>query len=363
MSRRKNNRKHGGGKKLDQDLSAARFRIHPKAPEVADRLDGRALLECLKKTFEQAARVSHELRECRYFSLLDEVHLDLLAETDERRQIDWFWRQMNELLVVVIRTASRAVVSTIDGLSWALGSKNELILALSARSLIEHAAALHDVELDAEFQSRLTQEIWPNQRSDSPLLCLTDQDKDAHKALLRFAVGRRVQFPAEPVPFSGDSKSKWEKFNKALKCVPPQFEAKQFMTSIDSLSKQAGHHHVRSAYELLCEYCHPNSASRTLDFNLTMTEFGKHHLTDRSKDVLSIGLRNVHGIFPLCCQAIEHSLASLSNCRKPMPAEPPGQAEPPVGGQRVVDEYGRVSWVHWSKIYAPLPEKKGAIVG
>src|SRR4051794_35114105 len=133
MSKRKNKHKRHdrARKKPNQELSPPRFRIHPKAPEVVHRLGGRELLECLRQTFEQTSRISHELRECRYFYLLDKVHFDDFAQIDERRQIDWFWRQMNELLILVARTASRAVVSTIDGISWALGSRNELVLALS----------------------------------------------------------------------------------------------------------------------------------------------------------------------------------------------------------------------------------------
>jgi hypothetical protein len=114
---------------------------------MANRLDGGALIESLKMTFEHAARTSDELRDCKYFRLLDDNSLELLGQTDERRQVDWFWQQINELLVVVTRTASRAVLNTIDGISWALGSRNELMLALAGRSLLEHSAALHDIRL------------------------------------------------------------------------------------------------------------------------------------------------------------------------------------------------------------------------
>lgn len=358
-------RKRRGGRKANQELSAARFRIHPKASEVAERLDGGTLIACLKSTFEHASRISFELRDCKYFHLLNEVDLDVLAQADESEQIDWFWTQLNELLVLISRTTSRAVLSTIDGVSWALGSKNELILALSARALLEHAAALHDIAIYiTPVQNRLTSEIWPNHRSGSPLCRLTEQDKKVRKELIRFAVGRRVEFSGEPIPPFEASRKRWKKFRESLDLVPEEFKSNQIMSSIDSLSKLPEQQHLRVVYEFLCEYCHPNSASRTLDFNMTMSQFGKHRLADYSQDSLTVGFRNVYAfcrsIIPSSCLAIDTCLAVLTVCRKPMPATLLS-AKPPINGRRIVDEFGRVGWAHFGKIFWPEPKFKAQL--
>jgi hypothetical protein len=362
MSKRK--RRHPN--KSNRGFPNSRFRIHPKAFDIANRLGGDALIESLKEAFQRAAHTSNELRECTQFSLLDDISLELLALTDEQRQIDWFWQQVNELLVLVSRTASRGVLNTIDGISWAMGSGNELVLALAARSFLEHAAALRDIGgRIAPIQDRLITEIWPNHRRESAACRISEVDKNVRMELIRFAVGRRVQFPSESSPCSDDSKSRWEKFTKSLRRVPEEFQAKQILNSIDSLNDEPGNHHLRSGYEFLCEYCHPNSASRTLDFRVNRSEFGKHHLTLDFQDGFTKGFRNVfalcRAIIPACCEAIEKSFTILSSCRKPMPPGRFGLAEPPMYGKRGVDEFGRVGWFEAGQIVWNLPESKATL--
>jgi hypothetical protein len=137
-----------------------RFRIHPRAYNIALQLSGATLIDSLKFTFGQAARISNELRDCKHFTLLDYESLDDLGQTDEPRQVDWFWQQINQVLLVICRTSSRAVQNIVDGLSCSIGTRNELTLALAARSLIEHAAALHDIGVCVQsVAKRLVDEV------------------------------------------------------------------------------------------------------------------------------------------------------------------------------------------------------------
>jgi hypothetical protein len=270
------------------------------------------------------------------------------------------------LLLLISRTSSRAVLDIVDGLSWSLGSRNELMLALAARSLIEHAAALHDIGLCVQpLADRLVNEVWPNHRMDSSACATTEAEEKLRRGLIRFAVGRRVQFPAGPSPSHEDSRKTWEEWTKSLHLVPEELAAKQVLNSIDSLNKVAGNHHLRAGYEFLCEYCHPNGLSRTLDFRLTRSAYGKHHLAHEAQDGFSKGFRDVFSIccatVPPCSKAIDESLALLFSCLKPMPREPFGSQDPPIHGVRMVDEFGRIGWLERGQIVTILPENKARL--
>jgi hypothetical protein len=343
-----------------------RFRIHPKAYNIAHLLSGATLIDLLKVTFDRAARISSELRDCKHFTLLDQKSLDDVGQTDEPRQVDRFWQQINQLLLVICRTSSRAVQNLVDGLSFSIGSRNELTLALAARSLIEHAAALHDIGLCVQsVAKRLVNEVWPNHRTDSSTTVITDVDQELRRGLVRFAVGRRVQFPGGRSPTHEDSRKKWEEWTKSLRKVPEEYKAKQVLDSINSLTEVPGNHHLRAGYEFLCEYCHPNGRSRTLEYRVTRSEFGKHHLTQEDSDGFSKGFRDVFSIccetVPPSCKAIDESLALLSGCLKPMPRETFGLQEPPIYGVRMVDEFGRVGWLERGKVAYILPERKSEL--
>ncbi len=349
MSKRKKRR--GANKPKS---SSIRFRLHPKASEVADRLGDHTSLQHLGAILDKASEVSHELRECRYFKMLDQEHIEHIGKYDTLEQAYVFWKQLNQLMILSARTASRAVASIIDGLSSAVASKNELTLALMSRALLEHAAALHTLEkLIFPSQKHLVK-VWPNVSKEP----ITEQDKEIHKELLRFVVGRRVQIAGDAIPFINDSIEAWKKFNKSLDSVPEQFKSTQILTMIDTFSKHQGLHDLRTVYEILCEYCHPNSASRTLDFNVAMSSPGKHVLQADTQESLRNGFRIVYGLFKRIvspsCEAINRAFSTLSACRQPMSPYSYELKDPPIMGTRVVDDFGRVGWVETSEIF-PMP--------
>jgi hypothetical protein len=149
-----------------------------------------------------------------------------------------------------------------------------------------------------------------------------------------------------------------------LDSVPDQFKASQILTMVDAFSKRKGLHDVRTVYEILCEYCHPNSASRTLDFNVAVSSSGKHVLQADAQESLSNGFRIVYSLFKRIvspsCEAIDRAFLTLSACRLPMPPSSFESHCPPIMGMRIVDEFGRIGWVESSQVahiplFNPMP--------
>jgi hypothetical protein len=326
--------------------TASEFRIHPKAYDVANQMGDKSSIDYLRNIFNLASSAMNELRDCTHFEFLSEIHIDDIGHFNERGQLYSFWVQTNQLIILARKTSSRAVIGLVDGLCSALGSKNELVFGLMARALIEHSASLHALnKCVGPLQQHLVV-VWGNGICDQPI---SDSDKHLRKELLRFVVGRRVRLEAQDVPLQGDSISKWKAYNDSLRSVPDDFESRQIMTAIDSLSKQENSRHLRTIYEYLCEYCHPNSASRTLDFNITIFDSGKHRVVADTEYGLSPGFRSVYSlcqaIIPSCCNAIESCLSVLSRCQMPINDKLEMLKLPPIGGKRVVDQFGRVGWV------------------
>jgi hypothetical protein len=364
MSKRKNRT----NRKKDFQASAARFRLHPKASEVANLMDDRASIDYLRRIFEQSSSILQHLRDCVRFDFLDEVHIEEVGQYSKLGQSFHFWTQTNQLIILASKTSSRAILNLVDGLCLALASKNELVLALTSRAFLEHTASLYSLEQCLiPFQDRL-QNIWESGLNSSQATSLTNDDKELRQELLRFVVGRRVQM-APDIPTSDDSNTRWRKFNDALHEVPEQFKAKQILTSINSLSNQKDIQYLRATYDFLCEYCHPNSASRTLDFNVAFTDLGRHFMNSDANQSLSAGLRSIYSLFqPIvapCCNAIENSLATLSRCQMPMDAPSEKLESPPIGGLPIVDRFGRIGWAQSQRFLslslfgkAPLSEQQ-----
>lgn len=332
--------------------------VPPKAQKVADRLGYGNIIAYLKHTFELAASIEHRLRNCSHFQLLDEEHLIAL---ENEQQKNWFWRQLNELLILLSRSNARATVNVIEGFCWSLGNTNELMLAYSGRALLEHAVAYNYITTILEpMTKRIVDDVWPNRGTDSPHLDITSDDEELRRTLIRFAVGRVVELGETELPLFTDKNERWREFTKSLKNAHKQFTPPRIGEMIDAASQTPGQHHLRPVYNLLSEYCHPNSASRTLDFNVEMTEFGKHVLFDPKGDV-SIGLLSVFGlcrsIVTVACRLIENGLHVLSNSHKPL-GKFDGSTTPFPGALRIVDESGRHMWVERSKV-AWLPKGTG----
>jgi len=109
-------------------------------------------------------------------------------------------------------------------------------------------------------------------------------------------------------------------------------------------------------YELLCEYCHPNSASRTLDYLMKWDDLGKHAAQEFSRRELPPGFLKVWDLLrsslPPLCRKVEEGLSLLSSCRLPM-RELEGSrrtAGPPIGSVAGVDQHGRSIYVDLDRL-------------
>jgi hypothetical protein len=333
--------------------------------EVAMRLAGSTeAIQPLGTAFQLATEISHRLQDCEHFTLLDAQHLELLGQADSCTHEDWFWRQVNQLLILLTRTFARATLNVIDGLTWTLGNRNELLLALSLRFLLEHAAALRFIESKVSpAKDRLRNDVWPNRLQWDAIRHLTTEDLELRCDLIRFAVGRIVQMSDEEVPLFSDKTAEWKAFTRSMRtAVPERFKAIDLRDLIDSMADVPGQQILRPIYNLISEYCHPNSASRTIDFNVAMSEEFKHHISSTGESEFSAGFVRLFAIFrktsPTLCKMIDDGLKTLDDAHAPVPLEPHGSRTPIPHGTPVVDDFGRKGWVHSGRMWFDPARKK-----
>lgn len=345
-------------------IEPLRLRVHPKAYEVANKLHSGATVQNLRTTFQVAATTSFTLRECKYFSLLDAESLRRLAEHHDYTHASWFWPQMNQLIIFIARGAARSVQNLVDAITWAIGSRNELALALATRAMLEHSAALDRARDNlSTIAERLKREIWPHfhrTRTDCPQLLVTDTDEAVRRELLRFAVGRLVQVNGKEVPSHSDPQTTWDTFNRSMKKVPEEITPERVGELVKKMSVRQGRPELVAIYSLLSEFCHPNSASRTLDFRLFSSDLGTHTLTSDDEPEPTASFTTVfsycRSIVPVCCNAIDDTLTTLLSCHKPIPVETLRHSHAFPGTMSTVDEFGRQQWAEATSI-AFLPSK------
>ena len=337
------------------------LRIHPKAAAVLDKYRGHEILDSLKKAFDLASSISDDFKECTHFSLLDAKHIDELGALDTSVQAEWFWREMNLLLVLLTRTSAKSILCSIDGIAWALGSRNELLLALSTRALLEHAAGLGYLsDRIAAISERLTREIWPRFRSKDNSLLVTEGDRKIRDTLLRFAVGRVAEVKSDNIPSVQESSAAWKAYSKGMNDIPKHLTAVRIGEMIDVVAQTPGRQVLGPVYKLLSEYCHPNSASRTLDFDVTMNDDGRHHITVPVSASVSAGFMRVLDLcrftIPIACDVASEGLNALVGVGMPMTKELMGTRLARPMSQRVVDSHGRMSWISVGQIAHVRPK-------
>ena len=166
--------------------------------------------------------------------------------------------------------------------------------------------------------------------------------------------------PSEAFPAPSDSIGAWTRFRKQVENADECLKPDHTMTAIASMAKEDGQHHLLIVYDLLSEYCHPNSASRTLDFKKRINTFGRFTIAVSGSSELSPAFRTVFSLWGSVtapsCRAIDEALDFLSRCRKPMPDVSPSRTEPPIGGMPGVDEHGRRIWLRMGESEPLLPE-------
>jgi hypothetical protein len=232
---------------------------------ISKKLDGNELIEALEQTYIRAARILEKLEVCTHLKFLDEEYIENLLNQNRREAYIQFWSSINTLLIFNLRNASESVMKLIEGISQSIGTKNELLFALSLRSLIEHSCILDDVKEKVEANRNfLPATIWESERRHSmkPLQGLIDLRKE----LMLFAVGHNIQLDTN-IPDEHSSKKAWERFISSSRKVPDQFKVKNsVMHYIDRCTNRNHFFLLRYVYELLCEFCHPNMHARSLNF-------------------------------------------------------------------------------------------------
>jgi transposase-like protein len=357
------------GKERNRSVRAKpseQLRIHPRAASTLDQCRATEVLGSLKSVFETATSISAELNDCTNFTLLALDELHELGNADALLQAGWFWHDVNLLLVLLARTNARTIQGLIDSLSWAFGSRNELQLALSTRSFLEHAAALAYLQ-DSLFgiTKKLQGVVWPNLGTNDPRLIVEKSDLDVRNTLVRFAVGRVAEIVGEHILSDSDSFDTWKQFQAGMRQVSPHLKSLRVGEMRSALVNVRGRQILGPIYELLCEYCHPNSASRNVEFQVDTNRQGKHRLVVGKATETSVGFNRLMGIcrvaVPRICDAAREGLIALRECIMPMAAETFGGFEPKPYSHRTVDPHGRVSWVEEHEI-ARIPPQVRAVL-
>lgn len=347
------------------------FQPFPNSKHVALQLDAGEIVEFIRLAYDELSSLNRSLDACSSFEFLDNAHLNRLADAENSLESTFFWLQMNQLLILVIRSTADAACGLFDGLSWSLGTMNELSLALIVRALIEHASVVESLrKLVAPELPRLRDSVWPAyDHRESP--SVTETDRKIHAELLRVALGRRNESIDQDLPSPG-LPSEWSKFNSLVdqksRAIPSQYQPKRVGDYIkDATQSEPGYQHFGAIYGRLCEFCHPNAASRCVDFLVRETKTGKHEVVDTSKIDFGAGLRELARYarltIPGVCKMLVDGLTAFQACRMPMAPLENGVAGAKVSilrhspeGTYYRDEHGRTLCVPTTQIRADLDE-------
>jgi len=337
---------------MSHSQSAFRELIDEECSKLISQLDGEKVVHMVEVLYNYVTGLEQELLLCKHFQFLSPSHLQEIEGTHFRAEARLFWREVNLLLVYIVRAWARTSRTLIEGTIRSIASRNELLLSLIGRSFIEHACSLGYLngvisKSHLRFEGICADFLADTLNAD----CVpTPEERLLHATLFKFAVGRRVEFAPEEAPGPGDGISSWRKYNESLKSVPDEMQSISVVTCIDKTIARDGYGWVKTVYEIFCEYCHPNAASRSLDFSRYESITGKHFASDLSSGGLSPSFRRIWGLtsssIPALCILMRESLCSLSSYRLTMPELDESAVEglPPVGSVSQVDEHGRVAY-------------------
>lgn len=333
-------------------FSLPNFQCPEDARVILEREGMLDLLKALRKMHDLARKTDVALVACTSFQFHKKEHVDELFRRNVQAGSMYFWREVNLILVFISRSVPRALQKLTVAFLWAIGSKNELTMALSLRALMEHASGLHSLKKTlTKHQERLGATVWPALKQQIAIKP-QDEDKSLRQELVRFALGRRVQPQILDFPSLSDSKGEWERFLKSIQVKKDEdFYPRQLLNDVDCVSAQEGWHHWRVVYEILCEFCHSNSASRTADFSATMDEEGLHMACNRPEEVPDRGVLRILSLsrlsVPIASILVQEALSCVSACRMQIPPlkETPSDTTPRIGAILIRDQYGRVFWV------------------
>lgn len=347
------------------------FRPFPKCASVLEGLGATDLLQSLRTTYETVALAEHRFADCKQFHLLDDDDLMIrLGAADDSWEAEWLWRQVGLLLIVAIRTTSSAMKSLSDGIAWGIGNRSELPLALSIRAFIEQACAIDYLRTGmAPHVQRLNATIWPHAQPGGHLPTLTEQDRGIHEELMRFNVGGLLDSLSEAdLSQLSSGNLRWWQFYDSMyqrrNRVPERYRPKEVCDYLYPMKSRLGTHHFRAVYARLCEYCHPNAASRSLEFQLTTNSEGKHLFLDQSERRFGIALSELvmlaQQVIPQAGRMACDSLTLLSECVPLVPGKSAAASDgmPPIGSIAAIDQFGRSVWVQIDQCRLAPPRGK-----
>ncbi len=332
--------------------SAFRGLIDEECSKLIAELDGEKVVHVVEVLYNYVTGLEDELLLCKHFQFLSPSHLQGIEGKNFRAEARLFWREVNLLLTYIVRAWARTSRTLIEGTIKSLASRNELLLSLTVRSFIEHTCSLVYLSGEVAKSHLRFERIWTEFLAGtlSSDCVPTPEERQLHATLFKFAVGSRVEFTPEQAPGPGDSISSWRQYNDSLKSVPGEMQAISVVKCIDRTIVRDGYRWVKTVYEIFCEYCHPNAASRSLDFSRYRSVAGKHFASDLSSGELSPSFRRIWDLtdssIPAMCLLMHEGLCSLSSCRLTMPEldESAEEGLPPVGSVSQIDAHGRIAY-------------------
>lgn len=321
--------------------------------------------EVLNDLYHELHNIEITYQYCRHFKLWGPDYYKFLDSLDEKAEAREFWGQIDLLFVYTLQSSASTIKMLLDSIFWAMLNFNHLTYALGVRALIEQVASLDLAARPlAAFQDRLRKEIWPCGPYCEVLL--QDSDHQVHKALFEYALGRRINL-TDLVPSKGSipSFNGWESVRKnAEKKLPDSIKAKSIMGAIDKLDKHRTDTERRPPfrvfYDILCEFCHPNSLSRSLPYSESKSKkigFMKYFLTGGSpRKRFAIGsTKTISACMPSLCEISLDLLRTTRACIAPLRAvKYVGNAQPlPEGYSLTIDNHGRDVWVYEKTQHVP----------
>ena len=167
------------------------------AHRLSDRLSGKNVLDSIEETHRLASSILADLHDCKRLLFWDTEHLSRIAKEGHYQPTIEFWHELNRLLIASCLGEAAALMKIIEGMAWALNSRNEIIFALCMRSYIEHASVINDLKT-AIFRplDRISKEVWPNYS----IAQFNSNDMEVRDKLIRFVRGRIAQLDENTSP-------------------------------------------------------------------------------------------------------------------------------------------------------------------
>jgi hypothetical protein len=305
-------------------------------------------LQALTSTYDAAVRLDDPVKECVHFEFLKPEKLKELVERESELSAKYFWTQLAQLLAFVARTVPAAVTRLTDGIIVAVSTKNELLLALSIRAWQEQISVLFVLTEELKANHDRLIEVWKTISDGGPRPM--EPDYKLRKLLIRYSLGRRIESSTLAAPHLSDgTKIEWETFNKRMQMnKADEVFLQSVMNSIDEVSKLERTRFWRSVYEELCEYCHPNSLSRSMGFAQRIGRTGNYSFSVQNAELSTAFQRVFHfgkHIMPAGSDLVLDSFKCVAASLRPMPPLDDSLRIPTINSIASVDVFGRNRFV------------------